>query len=181
MEIKKEHLDTLWFEDENGEKLEYLGFDAGMPEGAVYQVSRFPNILNTKHLRLTDQKEVDKCKHPRKHVVPTYGWIDGIVGRRCNVCGGTQTKRKWRLWPKKWDGHGSRVAFSCDSSWSEDLVLAIVNSGDYTLKEAIIIAATACERCMNALAHKYGLKWGYPEYGEEWKETGTVCQFCKGE
>lgn len=64
------------------------------------------------------------------------------------------------------------------SSWPEDLVMAMANSGDYTLSESILIAAQSCERCMNALAHKYGLDWGYPEGSEEWQKCGTSCQFC---
>ena len=68
-----------------------------------------------------------------------------------------------------------------NSGWSADLALAIFNSGDYTLSEAILISANACERCMNALAHKYGLDWGYEEYGEEWNKAGTSCKYCESE
>ena len=57
--------------------------------------------------------------------------------------------------------------------------MAIANSGDYSLTEAIIIAATSCERCMNVLALKYGLNWGYEEGSEEWEKVGTSCQFCE--
>ena len=32
---------------------------------------------------------------------------------------------------------------------------------------------------MNVLADKYGLDWGYEEGSEEWKKTGTSCQFCE--
>jgi hypothetical protein len=112
---------------------------------------------------LIHQKDVDKCRHPRKYIKPTGGWVDGIVGRECKKCHGTQIKKRWHLWPRKWDGYGSREVFSFNSGWSESLALAIANSGDYTLSEAIIISANSCERCMNALAHKYGLDWGYPE------------------
>lgn len=178
MLIKKEHLKTLWYEDKDGNCLGEVNFNNPVNKNAKYQISRFPNQLTTSHLELIKQSDVDKCNHPRKYVVPTYGWIDGIIGRKCNLCGGTQTKKKWHLWGKKWDSSHSREVFSTNSSWNEDLVLAIANSKDYTLSEAIIIAASSCERCMNSLAHKYGLDWGYAEHSEDWGKCGTSCQFC---
>jgi hypothetical protein len=179
MKISKENLKTLWYEDEHGNELPSKEPWEGAPEGAMFQISQFPFQLTTNHLKLISQKEVDKCRHPRKYIKPTYGWIDGIVGRECKQCGGTQTKRKWGLWPRKWNGYGSRSFFTTTRGWSEDLVLAITNSGDYSLCESILIAATSCERCMNSLAHKYGLNWGYPEYSEEWEKCGTTCRFCE--
>ena len=66
------------------------------------------------------------------------------------------------------------------SSWSEDLVLAIANSGDVGgLGDAILIVANTCGRCMNALAFAYGLAWGFPEGGEDWDKCGTSCRFCE--
>lgn len=181
MKITKDQLETLWYEDENGKEIKSSIEDCCQPVGAKYQVSQFPNILRTTHLELISQDNVDKCNHPRKSIKPTYGWIDGIVGRRCNLCGGTQTKKKWSLWPKKWEGYGSREIVSFNSGWSQDLVLAMANSKEYTLGEAIIIAARSCERCMNALAHKYSLDWGYEEHSEDWEKCGTSCKFCEHE
>lgn len=178
MKILKEHLKTLWYEDEKGNELPSKEPWDGSPERAKYQISRFPFQLTTTHLRLISQEEVDKCRHPRKHIKPTGGWIDGIVGRECKICSGTQTKNKWTFWPRKWEGYGSRSYFEGHSGWNESLVMAIAKSGDYTLCESIIIAASSCERCMNSLAHKYGLDWGYEERSEEWEKCGTVCQFC---
>ena len=37
----------------------------------------------------------------------------------------------------------------------DDLILAMANSGDYTLSEAIIIASIACRNCRNELYQKY--------------------------
>ncbi|MCX8132107.1 MAG: hypothetical protein N3I35_18660 [Clostridia bacterium] len=177
MKILKEHLETLWYEDEKGNKIP-CAENEYCPNGAVFQVSRFPHQLTTNHLKLISQDEVNKCNHPHKYVVPTYGWVDGIVGRECKACYGTQVKKKWHLWPREWKGYGSRNFFSVNQGWNEELALALVNSKEYTLSEAIIIAATSCERCMNALAHKYGLNWGYEEYSEEWQKCGTSCIFC---
>ena len=65
---------------------------------------------------------------------------------------------------------------------NEDVLLAMANSGDYTLSEAIAVWANACERCMNVLTYKYlNGKDGYPEFGDEWKKCNTVCAYCRGE
>ena len=58
--------------------------------------------------------------------------------------------------------------------------MAMVNSGDYTLQEALVVYSTACERCTNVLAYKYlnGAD-GYEEYSDEWKKCNTECDFCK--
>ena len=61
-----------------------------------------------------------------------------------------------------------------------DVILAMANSGDYTLPEAIAVYSNACERCMNVLTYKYlNGKRGYPEYSEQWERCGTVCDFCR--
>jgi len=75
------------------------------------------------------------------------------------------------------DGGSEEIAEG-HSTWPEDLALAMANSGDYKLSEAIIILASSCERCMNALGHKYGVDWGYPEESEEWQKAKTVCDYC---
>lgn len=85
----------------------------------------------------------------------------------------------------KEDGSSETVA-GCTTGWSEDLVLAMATkprdiwriSEPYRLSEAILIAASACERCMNALAHRYGLPWGYHEESEEYLQSRTRCGFC---
>lgn len=64
-------------------------------------------------------------------------------------------------------------------TWPEDLVLAMANSGDYSLSESILIAAQSCERCLNVLCYEYGLDDGYPEGSEQWEKCGTSCEFCK--
>lgn len=67
-------------------------------------------------------------------------------------------------------------------SGNEDVILAMANSGDYTLGEAIMLWANCCERCMNVLAYKYlDGKDGYEEYSEEWKRCNTECNFCRGD
>ena len=64
----------------------------------------------------------------------------------------------------------------------EDVIMAMVNSGDYTLSQALMLWSQSCERCMNVLAFKYlDGKDGYPEHSNEWKKCNTVCRFCEKE
>lgn len=65
--------------------------------------------------------------------------------------------------------------------WCDDLVLALVVKGGYRLRNAIIIAASACERCINSLAYACGLPWGYAEGSDEWRESNTSCELCEAE
>lgn len=63
---------------------------------------------------------------------------------------------------------------------NEEVITAMVNSGDYTISEAIILWARSCERCMNVLAYKYlNGKDGYPEHSYEWNKCNTSCKFCE--
>ncbi len=65
---------------------------------------------------------------------------------------------------------------------NQDVILAMANSGDYTLAEAMALYASCCERCINVLAYKYlDGKDGYAEYSDEWKDCNTVCRYCKEE
>lgn len=60
------------------------------------------------------------------------------------------------------------------------LAVAMVNSGDYDLEEALAVLAQACERCVNVLWDKYlPGEDGYAEHSEEWCKANTVCEFCK--
>ena len=65
---------------------------------------------------------------------------------------------------------------------NSDVIVAMVNSGDYTLPEAISVYGSACERCANVLIYKYlNGKDGYPEHSEQWEACNTECYFCKDE
>lgn len=63
--------------------------------------------------------------------------------------------------------------------WSEDLVLAMAVSGKYRLSEAILVVARSCERCVNALAHAYGLDGGYAPDSENYRTCRTSCETCQ--
>ena len=75
--------------------------------------------------------------------------------------------------------------FTANVNMSRDmgkLAVAMVNSGDYDLYEALAVLAQACERCTNVLLNKYlPEEDGYEEYSEYWYKANTVCDFCKGE
>lgn len=61
------------------------------------------------------------------------------------------------------------------------LIVAMVNSGDYDLYDAIAVYASACERCSNVLWHKYlPGEDGYAEFSDEWYAANTECDFCRG-
>lgn len=65
---------------------------------------------------------------------------------------------------------------------NQDIIMAMVNSGDYTLSQALMLYSQSCERCMNVLAYRYlnGAD-GYEEFSDEWKKCNTVCKFCESE
>lgn len=86
---------------------------------------------------------------------------------------------------RKWDEGTTLtrvISFNTTYGGGQDVILAMVNSGDYTLEEAISVYSSACERCMNVLAYKYtnGAD-GYAEHSEEWEKCNTECDFCKNE
>lgn len=81
-------------------------------------------------------------------------------------------------------GYGSKdniMHWCCHLSRSTGrLAVAMVNSGDFDLYEALGVLAQTCERCTNVLWNRYLPDVdGYPEYSEEWKKCNTECEFCK--
>ena len=63
---------------------------------------------------------------------------------------------------------------------SGQLLVAMVNSGDYDLYEAMAVLARCCERCLNVIWNKYLPDVdGYEEFSEEWYKANTVCEFCE--
>ena len=76
-----------------------------------------------------------------------------------------------------YNANGEAIAES-ESTWNDNLAGEMFKSGDYCLQNAIMIAAISCERCANALLHKYCGN-GCPEYSEEWFNIKTECEFCK--
>ena len=143
-----------WFEDENGNVVERDN------SNACYYKHSFP---------LEIHEYIDEyCYHPQNPIVKF-------------LCRKNQRFYKWisNGKPKTFrtilDG---RTTFGC----GQECIVAMVNSGDFTLEQAIWTYANSCERCMNVLEYKYtNGKEGYAEYSEEWKRCNTVCDFCKDE
>lgn len=99
----------------------------------------------------------------------------------CNVCFPLEIRTEhYRIKPHvDPDGNVRRTYYGSDKllttschigEGNEPVIMAMVNSGDYTLSEALAVYANACERCANVLAYKYlNGKDGYAEYIEEWR------------
>lgn len=199
MKIDTDQLPTIWYENGKGERFipnlkgDYPGDQ--VPKGFIYYHSEFSCELKHNVRKVITAEDVTNCSHAK--VVPTYGWVSGVEGRECKSCGGTQTRYLPNEWPDKWNlGSTTKNIFSGGSTYPQDLVVALVNPflkqwlkafvrnkfrspTRYTLNYAIKIAGNNCERCMNALAYKYGLDWGYKEESDEWYRSRTVCRFCE--
>lgn len=155
MNINLNKFKTYWFEDENGNVV-----DTAYDDRKHYTYhSCFPCQLNH------DICEYDY--HPK-----------GLVQNLLFKIPLTQKYVK-----KKIGRTYKRLGSFCTSyKGMSDVIVAMVNRGDYTLEEAIWICANACERCMNVLCYKYlDGKDGYKEFSEEWEKCNTVCDFCGGD
>ena len=142
-----------WFEDENGNIV-----DQDDPKACFYRHC-FP---------LEFHEFLDEyCYHPQNPIVKF-------------LC------RKSRALDK-WLSNGKNKTFKqildCTTTYGSgsDCIIAMVNSGDFTLEQAIWVYANSCERCMNVLCYKYlDGKYGYAEFSDEWKKANTECDFCRG-
>lgn len=65
---------------------------------------------------------------------------------------------------------------------AQEAIINMVLSGDYNLNDALALYAGCCERCANALIHKYtNGKEGYAEFSDEWLKSNTYCEYCESE
>lgn len=186
---------AMWYENDQGDRFvpPHGEVRDSAPSGFIYYHHR-SSYLHHRVDRVARQEQVERCFHGENR--PTGGWIDGVEGRECVECLGTQTRKVGDAWPEKWSSGNHRRIFAGEQGWQPDLVLAMTrpaneelrlslqrNDGNapglWGLKDAIAIAAVACEACGNSLAWMYGLSWGYPEGSEEWKQAGTSCELCR--
>lgn len=69
------------------------------------------------------------------------------------------------------------------SSINEELVAAMIGlkpkAGRLKLSAVMLLVGISCERCLNAMAHRAGLKWGYPKGGKQYRESNTRCELCE--
>ena len=151
--LNKKH----WFEDQNGNEITKDQFDE---VEMVYYRRCFPLELH---------EQVDEyCYHPENPFIK-------FLCRR---------SRRFYKWISKGKDRTFRHIFTNTTTYKsgQDCIVAMVNSGDFTLEQAIYVYANSCERCMNSLLYKYlDGKDGYPEYSEEWKKCNTQCDFCINE
>lgn len=86
-----------------------------------------------------------------------------------------------RIYTRTKDGNygGKDLCGAATSTWSPELVMALVSRKKLPLAHAIIIAACSCERCMNILAWQCGLKWGYSPRSVCARKIGTSCDLCR--
>jgi hypothetical protein len=197
MIIDTSKLHSLWLENDQGEVWTYPpdGAPGDEPPGFIYQHSMFAHQLTHSVLRAVLPEEVEACDHEPTYIKRTGGWIDGVKGRECMLCKGTQVCNEDEPWPEKWDANGSRQLCGGSSTFPVGLALALSRPSmkerliaasrgffflkTYPLDLAIRIAADNCERCLNVLLWKYGQNDGYPIFSEEWHKAGTACHFCE--
>ncbi len=174
----------IWYEDEDGNMYRNDNDSVDRPNDkcTTYHVC-FP-LEVSEHIRgYYDNK--DTCRHPLKYRERTFGCVKGIKGCRCKKCGREKVGKSWIPFVfMKWDSGADTYDMGTGHTYigggNENIILAMANSGDYTLSEAIVTWANACERCMNVLAYKYtNGNDGYAEHSEEWKKTNTTCAFCE--
>lgn len=176
----------IWYEDEKGNMFRNEDGSVEKPNDNIktYHVC-FPTEISERVECYYTNK--DTCKHPIKMVKRTHGWVKGIKGCICEQCGKEKVGKSYIPFAfMKWEnGRDTYPVIQTNhhlGKYSQKCVVAMVNSGDYELDEALIVMATACERCMNVLTFKYlNGEDGYPEYSEEWQKCNTECTFCKNE
>lgn len=74
---------------------------------------------------------------------------------------------------------GKDKIVTMESGAPGDLAVALVINHSMRLDDALAIASTACERCMNILAYDNGLKWGYSHKSKEADKANTSCELCR--
>lgn len=190
-------LPILWLENEAGDVVvpDLTGdMPPNTPKGFIYQHSRFPRTLVHNCLKMVTEEEVNTCAH--EEVLADHGLIEGLEGRICRMCGGSQTKDAGAPWPAEWKSGGSRDMFSGSSTYPTALVLAMVRPSPEEIakagerghqiepmdfERAILFAGTSCERCMNVLLWRYGCDDGYEEGSPDWERSNTSCKLCEKE
>lgn len=158
MNIDVSKMQVCWWEDENGNVL---------PEGCDRETKGAKFYHSTFPCQITHEID-DYDYHP-----------EGFISK--------YLFQKSKLYKKWWCSRNNktfRPLCSFNTTYgtksSQECIVAMVNSGEYTLEQAIWVFTTACERCMNVLCHKYlNGKEGYEEYSDDWKQANTCCVFCE--
>lgn len=179
MKINSDDLVLSYYEDDKGNKC-ISNFDDSHPEGYRHLII-IDLSIRTKNYIIAQKKDIEKCSH-----IASISEKNGY--EFCEVCLGKRfyDSEEWHC--------GSLATSTFRSTYNSEVVLALSRPSlkqklyytirnkkkpkIYTLDEAIIIATTACERCVNTLAYQYGCSYGYPEMSDEWFRANTKCKFC---
>lgn len=199
----EEHgLPTLWYENKDGVRWipRMDGYPSEPPDGFIYHWSKSPLQVEERCFRPVIQDEVDKCDHDPEFIKRTGGWMEGLKGRECMQCNGTQVVNVEDYpdgeWPDEWKASGSRPVMSGSTGYPSDIVLAMLRPSAVEIarqvlrygspaskaprySSAVLLATTACEACLNVLCHRYGLVDGYRKGSKEWRKAGTACDLCE--
>ena len=157
-----------WFEDESGNI--YDGMDSNLPKDIDYFTYHVvePLVYSEPVDSYTYHPEHLHERNSFYHAMLHFKWFYKLMYKRM------KRKGMSRTFKRIFTGH-THIGIG-----NEKIILAMANSGDYTLSEAIYVYATSCERCTNVLAYKYlNGEDGYAEYSEEWKKCNTSCRYCK--
>ena len=164
MEINLDKLHKhSWFKDENDNEYENKFDDIDLKDkDYLTYYSIFPLTMN--------EEVSEYCYHPKNVFVK---WLMKKSAKFSKYM--LHKHRNEKTFKHIFTG-----STSYGTKWSQKCILAMVNSGDYTLEEAVYIYCSSCERCMNVLLYKYlNGEEGYAEFSEEWKKANTCCDFCK--
>lgn len=182
MNIDKSKLKIgTWYIDDNGNVCKFNEYVRPNDKYSTYHIC-YPLDIHEKIRGVYNNK--DTCKHPLRYRKRTNGWVKGIKGCKCTKCGKEKVGKKFIPFAfMKWNNGADTYDIMTTNHHLcnvDDIILAMANSGEYTLSEALVVFSCACERCMNVLEYKYtNGKDGYAEYSEQWEEANTICDFCK--
>ena len=165
--LNKKH----WFEDSDGNEImtKENTFDQ-VQDIIKREISDSDNVFYKRCFPMELRESIDEyCYHP----------TNGLVKWLCkkNNC-------FYRLVSKGKDRTFKNimtVTHSFGGDLSQRCIVAMVNSGNFTLEQAIWVFGNSCERCTNVLLYTYlNGEDGYEEYSDEWKKSGGSCAFCWG-
>lgn len=154
-----------WFEDEEGNVYDAKGDLPNDKSFFTYHVVD-PCVYREQVDSYTCHPEYEHENNPFYQAMLHFKWFRRLM------------KYKYRDHMTFKPFFSGNVGFN--SKFSQECIVAMVNSGDYTLSEAIYVYCNSCERCTNVLLYKYldGAE-GYPEFSEEWHKCNTECDWCR--
>lgn len=182
MNIDKEKLNSNdWYSTESGRRIETDG-DCKLKKD--YYHTQMVGVVN-KVYAVNDDTAQKQCDHLFEHLdINMFSGDNGAlcINIKCRKCGATYSG----VIDKETEGWEQTDLYNIFTYHTyilgdiqQELIIKMVNSGDYTLTEAMLAVSIACERCLNVLLNKYECSdSGYEEYSEKWYKANTCCDFC---